>query len=1431
MTKFLQKSFVPGAIALLLVCGFFVSTATGAVSSITINPATGGEVISADTTGTIYTPITGPVIVEGSAGSILVGNIILTAPTGFIFNSDSSVTATVTNGSCSGPGKEPIKLGDSSSQTTTPTANTITISVTQKSKNAACVGTITFTDIQVSPTAGNLLASGDLTFSGTAGVTGSAGTLTEVPGVLASINVSPVSPDPIYIDATQSFTATGFDQFNNDLSTLEVIWAINPGTTTNTIDSNGTFTAHEAGTDYVVAATADAVVGLTNAFNTTSDKKQITTFVFPDLAEGTIDEDAKTIVATIDITNDVTTLMPIIVLDDTFASVNPASEVSQDFTDPVVYTVTAHDGTTIDYTVTVTKSDQIADAFDTVATELTAIGVNSNLGDVDSTNIYNFTNLYFEKVDGEGNKLGRITFITPLDLSDEATKIFLQALGDKMEANPGIIGLEVAGSGSSFDSSSVGAEIKFYGLDQLGIADEATVEEVLNKIVAKDDLGTIIDKTDLINSEGAEYIGACGEGETECHMFKLTVNHFTQYEIDNTPPVVEGVEDGITYNSNDSAPLISWDEGTGLLNDEPFVSDSTVSTDGSYTLVVTNDGGLSTSINFSIDTMAPMVMGLENDITPTQGKTWNWSSDDPATQYRWEITSEDWMDFDESGEYPYGSDITATADANTGNGTGTYYLYVQAMDVAGNESFVTSVSVILDNQAPILQTAKLTSLNTIEVTFDEDLDGDALAIGDFRVDYADMTWEIASLLDNNGVVTLNLTNSLPDGTTGAMLVTNPDVPRDSIKDILGNEQFNVEQMEISDGIAPTATIEYSTIEPTNESVIATLVSEESITVINNGDSGTEYIFYENGNFTFEFTDGAGNTGTATATVNNIDKVGLEITLSEYTTEPTNQDITVTATANEGTLNEASHTFTENSSFTFSATDDFGNTTEKTVEITNIDKEAPTLDNYIGDSETDYELPLIGTRNEINLFGTSFVFNEELSETSRVAVEKTLKAGANKTLTLNWLSNRLRVAVNEETTVVFANDVYADLTDLAGNSTANVLLIDSALNTDNQAPVEEGDDGNVINLTADQEEGVINGDGDYEVNSGEDVDGGTLDVDPLTDGNNGTLPQITINSTTSEGQMKIEIPEGTTITGPADWDGTINIPTVKEISEANVPEEDNMTTTVDKVIEIGFGDSKLTFDKAVRIKFVGDAGKLVGYTRSGVFTEITTVCSSDSQAVGDVLPAEGDCYINVASDLIVWTKHFTKFVAFTQTAKASSGGGGSAVSLGGGGGKQVASTYQSYNPATGITTIGQPVAVTTTTPTAPATTTITAPTTTGQVLGTKTYADGTLLRNSKKQIFVIVNGQAQHVKSLADLAKYHFGKKINDVSDEVLQTYSIGNVLGTKTYADGSLLRNSKKQIFVIIKGQKQYVKNLAELAKNHKGKKITDVNDAELAKY
>ena len=84
-----------------------------------------------------------------------------------------------------------------------------------------------------------------------------------------------------------------------------------------------------------------------------SSSKAITVFnIVSPAATGVITESTHSIAITVPNGTIVTALIPTIT--QTGASISPASGVAQNFTNPVIYTVTAADASTQDYTVTVT---------------------------------------------------------------------------------------------------------------------------------------------------------------------------------------------------------------------------------------------------------------------------------------------------------------------------------------------------------------------------------------------------------------------------------------------------------------------------------------------------------------------------------------------------------------------------------------------------------------------------------------------------------------------------------------------------------------------------------------------------------------------------------------------------------------------------------------------------------------------------------------------------------------------------------------------------------------------------------------------------------------------------------------------------------------------------------------------------------------------
>lgn len=144
----------------------------------------------------------------------------------------------------------------------------------------------------------------------------------------------------------------------------------------------------------------------------------------------------------------------------------------------------------------------------------------------------------------------------------------------------------------------------------------------------------------------------------------------------------------------------------------------------------------------------------------------------------------------------------------------------------------------------------------------------------------------------------------------------------------------------------------------------------------------------------------------------------------------------------------------------------------------------------------------------------------------------------------------------------------------------------------------------------------------------------------------------IDTTTNE-SIALEVPANVTISAPSGWTGEINLPTILPNTQVNVD------GTVATVIEVGYGDVPLTLSKAAKLVFPGQAGKKVGFQRGDQFTEITQVLEHNTQEWADGnIGLGGDAKVEVDEDLIVWTKHFTKFATYTTTNSVDNGGGSS-----------------------------------------------------------------------------------------------------------------------------------------------------------------------------
>jgi|GEM_PF-1071563 len=127
----------------------------------------------------------------------------------------------------------------------------------------------------------------------------------------------------------------------------------------------------------------------------------------------------------------------------------------------------------------------------------------------------------------------------------------------------------------------------------------------------------------------------------------------------------------------------------------------------------------------------------------------------------------------------------------------------------------------------------------------------------------------------------------------------------------------------------------------------------------------KFIVSENGEYTIYARDHSGLEATKTVTVSNIDREAPTLTLTPSTTAPTSEDITVTAIAEDnagigkllwavgeqdasyfemgnGTLFEETFLVSANGTYTVYAEDALGNYTLKTIQVTNILRQAPSV---------------------------------------------------------------------------------------------------------------------------------------------------------------------------------------------------------------------------------------------------------------------------------------------------------------------------------------------------------------------------------------------------------------------------------------------------------------------------------------------------------
>jgi urease beta subunit len=598
------------------------------------------------------------------------------------------------------------------------------------------------------------------------------------------------------------------------------------------------------------------------------------------------------------------------------------------------------------------------------------------------------------------------------------------------------------------------------------------------------------------------------------------------FVIDKSDPVVIGVVDGMYYNTNRT---ITFNEGTATLNGIAFVSGNIVSQEGTYELIVTSLAGNVTTVNFVIDKTAPLVTGVEHNMYYYTNRTITFNEGSAllngntistgtlvsqennytlvVTDLAGNVTTVSFV-IDktaplvtgvEHNQY-YNTDRTVTF--NEGSATLNSVLFTSGTTVSDEASYslivtdlagnVTTVNFVIDKTAPIItvETYILTPTNqniTVNVTANE---GSLNTSSHTFTENGSFTFTATDLAGNISYSTVTITNidKVPPIISGVMdgvyYNTNRSPTFNEGTATLNGSAYNsgtlINQernhvLIVTDPAGNITTVSF-TIDKTPPMVNGveegiyyntdlTITFAEGTAILNSNPFTSGQSVTIDGSYTLVVTDLAGNVSTINFV---LDKTAPIITVDPYNLDPTNLDITVTVSVNEGSLNATSHTFTENGSFTFTATDLAGNVTNRTITITNIDKNKPAVSGVSNNAFYNVNRTIVFDKGTGTLNGVAFVSGTIVTEegsytlivtddagnstTVNFVIDKTapIVSGVenntyysiNRTITFNEGSATLNGNAFTSGTLVSAENSYEIIvTDLAGNTTTISFALD------------------------------------------------------------------------------------------------------------------------------------------------------------------------------------------------------------------------------------------------------------------------------------------------------------------------------------------------------------------------------------------------------
>ena len=220
----------------------------------------------------------------------------------------------------------------------------------------------------------------------------------------------------------------------------------------------------------------------------------------------------------------------------------------------------------------------------------------------------------------------------------------------------------------------------------------------------------------------------------------------------------------------------------------------------------------------------------------------------------------------------------------------------------------------------------------------------------------------------------------------------------NVTDVAGNTSVGLLLIDSSSDVtAPTVAISASQTSPSNAATLnMTVQFSEPVTgfvlgdiTVVNGAKGN-FVAVDGDTYTFDITP---NAGTVTVTADIAGAVAKDIALNDNTAAPQFSIVS--------------------------------------------DKTAPTV-TRLGDDTVDVTIAAAATLN--------LVFSEPLSAAGKLAVTGAITTGANNGPTYSWAADTTLTITGHASGTTFANDVTANVTDVAGNTSVGLLLIDSTGDT-------------------------------------------------------------------------------------------------------------------------------------------------------------------------------------------------------------------------------------------------------------------------------------------------------------------------------------------------------------------------------------------------